>query len=231
MVKSTTQDLEDHLEDINEKLQALQPSKDTNDTAVNEDDLRRMYNEKDSTERCLNICAGVLAHIDNMQLLPVQPNDAAAPPWSQPGGPVVGEMTQAHIVTYAVLRDCSDKLNGAVAELQAQKAKLDAQHAASAKSITSPSDTEVEARRLRGELDSTRQRLVVCNDLSKRITADNVHVVEDMHIQHDGKQLFVSDVGDLFNIRNVSAGDRAIQIVGSIPTEALQLLIKAHPQP
>ncbi|KAK8002280.1 Di-copper centre-containing protein [Apiospora arundinis] len=93
---------------------------------------------------------------------------------------------------------------------------------------TTPAD---EVQRLRGELDSTRKRLAVCQEASDRASTDRIHMVEDITMGHDGQQLFVSTLGDLFNVKRAIAGGRAIQFVGSISDESLKYLLEAQKQP
>lgn len=52
MIRNTERDLEDHLEEVNARLQALTPP--SNDRLVLEQtDVERFKNERDSTEQCL----------------------------------------------------------------------------------------------------------------------------------------------------------------------------------
>ena len=58
MIQSTTQDLENHLKDIDNKLEThvLQGTESSTDIPIN---LERIQAEEDSAEQCLDICAKV----------------------------------------------------------------------------------------------------------------------------------------------------------------------------
>ncbi|CAM1504929.1 Fc.00g025200.m01.CDS01 [Cosmosporella sp. VM-42] len=219
MINSTTQDLEDHLDDINAKLQSLAaPSTSRSGTSTDE---RRFQDERDSTEQCLEICAQVLAHIDEMRLQPL--SKEASPRGTSPGF-ASRDLTRAHIMTLSTLKECSDKLSDTLSLLHIHRE--DTVDRLQTKETPLPRglepDPELEARRLATELNSTKQCLAICTDASQLASSDRVHVLEDINVSHDGQQLFVSTLRDLFRVKGASAGDRAIQFVGTVSESSLQ---------
>lgn len=116
-----------------------------------------------------------------------------------------------------VLRECSDKLSDTLYRLRAHgedtKSRLLAGQAIQEPgSILSPRS---EARKLASEFDSTRQCLAICSDASERASSGKVHVLDDITVGKDGKQMLIATLGELFNARRVKIGEGAVQIVAS----------------
>lgn len=216
MIHSTTQDLEDHLEEINAKLERLVPQ--DNRSQVVSSTVERIRNERDSTEICLQICAVVQARIDEMRFQPV--------PGSSPFQEMsCQDLTQATAMTMSTLRQCRDIISDNVAYLRRHQEENKKRLEYGAVTLSLPLDDEIQS--LRGELDSTRECLAICNGASQRAT-EGVHVLEDMSTGHDGQQVFVSTLGDLFNVKGATTGDRGIQFVGTVSEASLQEFFRSQ---
>ncbi|KAK6858627.1 hypothetical protein PG995_005191 [Apiospora arundinis] len=191
-VQSTTQDLEDHLNDISDRLKYLDVTSPSSNEATDLD-LQRIQNEINSTEQCLQICANVLVHINSMRLRPFPELVQGDTQFS------AEQFPRSYAITFNTLQGCSEMLNDTVSKLhEHQKMTQDLPSRDEFYRLsTTPAD---EVQRLRGELDSTRKRLAVCQEASDRASTDRIHMVEDITMGHDGQQLFVSTLGDLFNI-------------------------------
>ncbi|KXH63419.1 hypothetical protein CNYM01_12895 [Colletotrichum nymphaeae SA-01] len=217
MINSTTQDLEDHLDDINEKLSRLTSNSTPSSHAVITD-IDRIQNERDSTEICLQICAKVQAHIDTMRLQPI--------PGSPPSqGMSCRDLGHATVMTLSTLDHCKQMLADNVSELHRHQDENKRRLARGLSEISLPTETDIQS--LKKELDSTKECLAICNAASQR-AVKGVHVLEDMSTGHDGQQLFVSTLGDLFNVKGASTGDRGIQFVGSVSEEALRIFFQSQ---
>lgn len=217
MIHSTTQDLEDHLEDINEKLSRLASNNTPSSPAVTTD-IDRIQNERDSTEVCLQICAKVQAHIDTMRLRPI--------PGSPPSqGMSCRDLGHATVMTLSTLDHCKQMIADNVSELHRHQDENKRRLARETSEISLPTETDIQS--LKKELDSTKECLAICNAASQR-AVKGVHVLEDMSTGHDGQQLFVSTLGDLFNVKGASTGDRGIQFVGSVSEEALRIFFQSQ---
>jgi hypothetical protein len=222
MIQSTTHDLEDHLNDIKKKLQTLtvQAPTDTTNVLI---DLRRIQEEKDSTEQCLEICANVSAHIDQIRFRPIW--DESSSSTSQVRTSLLSrDLTSAQVMTLSTLKECSEKIADTVTRLRGHigDANDRLQDHTSHSQQGLGADPEIDARRLQGERDSVEQCLVICTQASKRASDERVHVLEDITMAEDGQQVFVSTKGDLFNVKNASAGSRSIQFIGSTSDASLQ---------
>lgn len=226
MIRNTKKDLEDHLEEINSKLQSFSPPSCIGPTM----DVERFQNERDTTEQCLKICTEVLHHINELRLQPIPTGESLIRDISL--GLSARELTHAHIMTLLTLRECSDKLSDTLYRLRAHgedtKSRLLAGQA-----IQEPGGIlgpRSEARKFASEFDSTRQCLAICSDASERASSGKVHVLDDITVGKDGKQMLIATLGELFNARRVKIGEGAVQIVASSSDASLQELFKAQAQ-
>src|SRR5271170_2930397 len=108
LISNTTSDLEDHLQEIEGKLQSLPLQ---GDTISDEDAAEReqMQKEKESTKQCLTICEQVFKQVSQ-----VQPNVfediSAANDAHQVDISIFGGLIPAKRVTAKVLEEFQDKL-------------------------------------------------------------------------------------------------------------------------
>jgi hypothetical protein len=131
------------------------------------------------------------------------------------------ELKRAHIITLSALTDCSDKLEMTVSHLKAHI--IEAERIDDERPAPGPDQNiEEEAARLVSEQRSVEQCLAICTEASDKATSDRVHHLEDVNVGENGQQVFVSTLGDLFNLKGVYAGDRSIQFVGSVSDTTLQ---------
>lgn len=78
------------------------------------------------------------------------------------------------------------------------------------------------------ELDSVSQLSSCGKDASNRVTPNRVHVLKNIAVGDDSQQFCVSTVGDIFQIREASAGNGSFQFFGSITAEPLQDIVRLH---
>ena len=81
--------------------------------------------------------------------------------------------------------------------------------------------------RLKCESDSTKQRLAILNNAAKQASSGAVHVVEDVKIGMDGEQKLITSHEQLFEVRRVTLGNRARQVVMSASDAALQEFLRS----
>ncbi len=228
LIRDTTQDLEDHLAELNAKVQFPVPPSSARCTGA-ATHMQRFQDERESTKKCLEICARVLAHIDGFRLQPVPSEDPPAGDISTGLSP--RDLTHAHIMTLSTLKECSDKLNDTLSRLSAHREDANGRLQAGG-ALQQPHNidesSESETQRLTGELDSARQCLAICSNASQRASSEGVHVLEDIHVGDDGQQMLISTLGELFNARRVTVGDRATQVVGIVSDASLQEYFRAQ---
>ena len=224
MIRTTKQDLEDHLEEVNARLQSLTPP--SNDRHVLEQtDVERFKKERDSTKQCLDICAGVLAHINELrfQPIPAKPSESGVPPGLSPR-----DLTHAHAMTLLTLKECTDRLSDTLARLRAHEEDAQSRLSTGTFIEESRSMPGNEAQKLAREQDTVRQCLTVCSEADERASSGKVHVLDDITIGENGEQMLISTLGDLYDARRIRLGDGAVQIVASTSDPAIQEMFKAR---
>lgn len=227
-VQKAQDDLEDQLSQIQEKLEYLSDAG-TLRGGRPRSELERFRAEKIATEHCLVICKGFQAHIDSMRFQGV-----LRPYGSHSDPDTPRELSHASKIANATVHACKTEVDDAVKRLEllqhelSTRLRLDAERPVL--SEDGESDTDRDYKRLQREAASTRQCIAVCADAAERATPDRVHVAENFSAGDDGRQLFVSSVGDLFSVKGVHGGNRAIQVVGSMPAESLGHLFGSYTQ-
>lgn len=131
--------------------------------------------------------------------------------------------SRADAITKSTITVCKTEVGSAITLLEAYHNELKKGLTAEAKkALSTPSqESDSEYRKLQKEAETTKQCISVCTDAVKRATAERVHIAENFSAGDDGRQLFVSSVGDLFSVKGVHAGNRALQVVGTFPTESM----------
>ncbi|KAK1981002.1 hypothetical protein LZ30DRAFT_593631 [Colletotrichum cereale] len=218
MIQKTAGELEDHLEDVNAKLEHLILHQKESFQALSSN-IERIQNEKDSTEICLEICAQVQARIDEMHFQAISPSPSSNEISCR-------SLTRAMVMTLSTLSQCRDMLTDNVSQLRRQKEEVSREQLGS-DTTSSSGPLEAEIKRLQEEADSTKTCLTICNDASEHATR-GVHVLENMTTGHDGQQLFVSTLGDLFRVKGATTGDGGIQFVGSVGEGTLQEFFRSQ---
>ncbi|KAM0269065.1 hypothetical protein ACHAQH_009821, partial [Verticillium albo-atrum] len=215
MIKATTQDLENHLEEITAKLRSLAPLG-GGSPELGEDE-HWFEKERQSTEQCLEICAQGLARLDEVRLKNGDDTNTFVP---------AQNFTLAEIMTLLALRKCRDDLAlhlRAKEELCGRYVPVGALHQEATDSVSHD-----DARRLVSESHSTEQCLAVLHRAAEQATSGGVHVVEDVDIGNDGQQMLITSRDQLFEARRIKLGNRARQFVMSTTSEELQEFLKSQ---
>ncbi|KAF4952292.1 hypothetical protein FSARC_12680 [Fusarium sarcochroum] len=228
LICDTKLDLENHLKDIDSKLQEIVSQGITLATTKARTNLQRIESEKESTERCLEYCKNLLEQIDGMhfQVIPVASTSNAAVPISP------RNMTLADSLTISTLKTCSHTLSDTINQLEAHRSSTgeNLRLAALRQGVVHESDPDTNRQTLQNELESTKQCLSVCDRASEWASSGRVHVVEDISIGNNGKQLCVSTLGDLFNIKGARAGHGSFQFFGSVSECSLSEVLRSQNQ-
>jgi hypothetical protein len=223
LIANTTTDLEDHLQEIERKLQTLPLRGDT----ISDEDVaerERMQKEKDSTKQCLAICAQVLEQVSQ-----VRPNVfediSAANDAHQVDISTRGGLIPAKRVTAKVLEEFQDKLTATTSDLNEnlQKINIRLQRHPSPGARILDEDT-AERKRLQEEFDSIKQCLAICTQASEKADQVRTNVFEDVSAAKDAHQLIISTLGDLVLAKQVTAGLGADQWLGQMADATVQQL-------
>jgi hypothetical protein len=229
-VDTTSTNLQRHVEELVGRLEGLvtPPSEEAAPPSTN---LTRLIQEKDSIEKCLQICRQFQADLDQMQFQLASQSGSSGLA-SRPSVGLDQNMTLASVITLSSLKTCGLEMEDAVSKLSLHKEK--AQERLSVEPTASPEDQtqthELEVERLRSELESVNQLLSFCRDASSRATRERVHVLEDIVAGDNSQQVCVSTVGDLFKVKGARAGHGSFQFFGTIDAGPLQDIMKMHTQ-
>jgi hypothetical protein len=224
MINDTTSDLEEHLQQIDEKLQAisLQGKKISNQDAV---EWEQIQEERDCTQKCLDICDQVSAHIDQVQGNSFK--DISTPPDAS-DRPVVTKFSSlflAKLVTSNVLKECEQKLASTNSQLKTHlqdiNDRLDKQHR---QPVGRSKDDAAEQEKIREQLESVKQCLAICARASEKADNNRTIVFDTVSMADDGHQVIVATLGDLISARNITIGARSMQVMGQLTDETIQKL-------
>jgi Sec-independent protein translocase protein TatA len=230
MIKNTTADLEEHLQEIDKKLQTLSlhgaPISDAEAA-----ERQQIQEEWDSTHQCLDICAQVSAHIEKVQVNFFENISTPSGAYHQEPGTNHGHLPSARLVTVDAFIACKEKLSDTTAELKRHLEDVDSRLRALYSPTSKKSNEQAaEQERIREELDSIKQCLAICAQASVKVNQERINDFEDVSMTDDGHQVIVSTIGDLVSARRVTAGARSLQCLGQMSDESLQLLSQHHSQ-
>jgi hypothetical protein len=221
IIADTTSDLQDHLLDLDSRVQSLQ-WKGSLQSIPNE--LEEIREEKASTEQCLNICAGVSEAIEAFEKNLSLGSDAhSASRLEQKSS------SQARIITKAMLTDFQVKLLTSRKDLESRVKELDRRlYDLSAKVPHLTGEETLRLECMMEERDSISQCLNICTDASDLASNPRVNIFENIKSADDSHQLVVSTIGDLISAKHITTGARSAQWFGQMSDETLQQLSRNH---
>ncbi|KAL7764953.1 hypothetical protein ACKLNR_006098 [Fusarium oxysporum f. sp. zingiberi] len=229
LICDTKLDLEKHLKDIDSKLHDIVSQGATTEAAEGQANLRKFENEKQSTERCLEYLKHLLEEINGMSFQPVFTGSASNTAVMSISA---GNMTLADSLTISTLKTCSYNLSDTIDRLESHRDNTEEnlRLRSLVHDLNQKIDPGANRETLQNELESTKQCLSVCDRASQWASSGRVHVVEDISVGNDGKQICVSTLGDLFNIKGARAGHGSIQFFGSVSEGSLNDVLRSQNQ-
>jgi hypothetical protein len=223
LIANTTSDLEDHLKEIDAKLQAFSlhgPSMSDEDIAERE----RVQEEKDSTKQCLTICAQVSEHIDQVQPLAFE-DVSAAQRTHQVNVTRLRGLTSAKQVTANVLKECKERLTDTTLGLERHLQEVENRlRTVSSQGASISGEDAAERERVQEEKESIKQCLSICAEASQQVKEPRTNVFGEVSAGIDSHQVIVATLGDLISAIRVTAGDRGTQWLGQMSDGSLQQL-------
>ena len=220
MITNTTSDLEDHLETIDHELETVS----IQGTGISNEDLterQQIQEERDSTQKCLDICAEVSAHIDQLQ-----PNaivNISAP--YQATVATLSGLTSPQKVVYDTLKACREYLTNSTGQLERQLQGINTRLQSFSQQPLDPSDERAAERdRLQEERESIKQSLGICAEASTQAHQKQSNVWEDMSMGDDAREFLVSTVGDLISARRITLASKSVLVSGQMSDQSLQQL-------
>jgi hypothetical protein len=211
MIETTTDDLETHLEGINEKLEDIM-AKNTQNSNTNAGEAQLME-ERLSTQKCLEICAQLSNHIDQIQ----QSRKARGKSTDSVSSSNVPER-----VTNEGLQECKNSLINTAAKLENHLKILMDRIVAKSKTSTASQEDIAELLRLQEEWETTRQCMHICSKAGIHLD-ENASTI-DNYATGDALQFMVSTNEKIIHGRNRGLGWRTRQVGGHLSDASLQQL-------
>ena len=187
LITNTTTDLEEHLQEINGKLQQLSSRK----VGLSDEEMlhqQQLEDERSSTRQCLMICAEVAKHMDALHL---STQGSIRPNSSQAVISVLGDSVFARRVTSATIQECKDKFANTTRELENHPHGTNSRlwSFAPTKNLM---DEGTKEKRIREEKDCIERCLGTCTDAAGQADHVRTNVVEDISSGHESYQVVVA---------------------------------------
>lgn len=179
-------------------------------------ELRVIKEERLSTVKCLQICAQLSEHIDQIQL--------SAKRSTGHDGPTEPDILPAQI-THEGLQNCKDSIARTAAKLEGYEQQLFDRLINKMKNTKISEEEGADLARLRDELAATRQGINVCSRAHEHLK-DNVSTI-DNYATGDAVQFMVSTREKTIHGSNRGLGWRTRQVGGHISDESLQQIARS----
>ncbi|KAL4772509.1 hypothetical protein BDW60DRAFT_38738 [Aspergillus nidulans var. acristatus] len=229
LIKITTTDLQERLDEIEDKLKSsCLPDKPN--VGIDHEEIQRIEEERQSTTLCLEICKQVSGYLELYQF---KRDDGAGQAASSPHD----NKTQAHSkagiarqIAQSSLTSCLQNMNAASARLQQHLNQLEASLQTTSGPPVSDQVT-CELQKIKEEKETISQCLTICSDASSLSESTRVNVFEEVTSMDDTKQVLVSTIGDLLNAKKITTGMRSLQLIGQMSDETVRHLSSQHNSP
>lgn len=197
LVETATDDLQVHLESINEKLERVLGRRET-DPSSGSTELSQMKEEISSTQRCLQICDQLSERISQIQLTPRETKTS-------------GLQTTKH------------GLISTASEFQRRLQDLKNRMSKSLPQAPNGGEQTPESE-MKDEIERLEQCLEICNDAVEDLDLNRMNHFENVSVAKDGHQINVTTLSDLISAKNIKAGFRSTKMLGQISDASLQEL-------
>lgn len=211
MIETTTDDLETHLEGIDEKLENL-IAKNTQSSNTNAGEIQLME-ERLSTQKCLEICAQLSSHIDQIQQSRKSRDNSTDS---------VSSSNVPERVTNEGLQECKNSLINTAAKLENHLKILMDRIVTKSKTSTASQEDIADLLRLQEEWETTRQCMHICSNAG--INLDGNASTIDNYATGDALQFMVSTNEKIIHGKNRGLGWRTRQVGGHLSDASLQQL-------
>lgn len=206
-------DLEGRLEMIDDKLELMLGQNITaSDSEAGE--VSQIKEERQSTENCLQICAQLSEHINQIQLA----NMRRSPSSGEESNPDLGSMSER--ITNDGLQECKDSLTRMAAKLASHEKQLFDRLVDKMNGSSSSQAAAADIARLREEWESARQSMDLISSASSQLEK-SVSVIEN-HATGDAIQFMVSTKGKILHGTNRGLGWRTRQVGGYLDDETVK---------
>jgi len=212
LIKTATDDLESHLQSIDEKLETIFARTATG-SASDATELRLIKEERISAEKCLQICAQLSDHINQIEV--TSKHTGSSP------GPMDPDTLPERLTTDG-LQECKNSLTLTAAKLETYvKDRIDRLVTKSKTAMTSEEDL-ADLIRLREEWETARQCVDICSKADIHLK-ETVSTIEN-YAMGDAMQFMVSTDGKIIHGKNRGLGERSGQVGGHLSDASVQQL-------
>jgi hypothetical protein len=210
LVQTATEDLEAHLQSVDEKLEAILGQTATG-SGSDAAEVRLIKEERLSTQKCLQICARLSEHITEIQLASTSSDGSSE--YMEPA-------SVPQKLTFEGLQECKNSLAATTVKLETYMKDIIDRLVAKSNTATTSEEDLVDLARLRDEWDTTRQ----CRDICSQA---DTHLKENVSVFHneatgDAVQFMVSTTNKTINGRNQGKGWKTRQYGGHMSDASLQ---------
>lgn len=212
LIETAKDDLETHLESIDEKLQEI-IGRTVTESESDTTELRLMKEERLSTEKCLQICARLSEHIEQIQLTNTQTESFAE---------FADIHTSSETITNEGLQECKDSLTHTATKLENHMRNLMDRMLARSRTNMTSQDDMTDLARLRDEWETARQCMDICSKADRHLK-ENITTI-DNYGTGDAIQFMVSTNGKVIHGKNRGLGWRTRQVGGYISDTAVQAI-------
>lgn len=212
LIKTATDDLDAHLQSIDEKLETVFGHT-VAESDLDTTELRLMKEERMSTQKCLQICAQLSDHIDQIQLT----TRLSGSPGSMDPEDAVPER-----LTTEGLQECKNSLALTAAKLEGYMKDLIDRLVAKSRTAMTSEEELADLTRLRDEWETARQCIGICSKAGVHLK-ENITTI-DNYATGDAIQFMVSTDGKVVHGKNRGLGWRTRQVGGHLSDVSLQQL-------
>lgn len=222
LIETAHEDLQAHLKNVDEKLNDVITQR-VSESAPQDPDLRAIKEERLSAIRCLEICAQLSQHVDQMQLISDHDEDEMDD---------LGQDTISQRITREGLDACKDSLSHTAARLEGYMKDITNRIIQKSKAGLVSDDDIADLERLRDEWNATRESVKLCAVAGNHLR-NNVSSIEN-HGVGDSVQFMVSTNGQVIHGKNRGMGWKNRQVGGhmsdNVVLQLSQDMVKEDPQ-
>ncbi|KAJ6005657.1 hypothetical protein N7451_003601 [Penicillium sp. IBT 35674x] len=220
LIENTKCDLESHLHDIRTRLQTA-CSQGTMVSGAGSAEIQMMEDEKNSTQKSLDICEQFLGFIDQARPSLLGDVGQASRPFGQT------PLSVAPSLSWLIN---AEGLNSAQKEITSWKLRL-LQHMygvgqniqGQQRYLPNLTDEPTSAEQdFREELSGTEELLAFCKQAEEEANRPRTHYFEDISTGDNSRQAIVTTLEDLISAKRVKSGDSSFQALGRMSDESIQ---------
>jgi hypothetical protein len=208
LIKNATANLENRLLVIDDKLESIF-QRTVSESDVDATELRQIKEDRLSTQKCLQICAELSGHIDQIRVPPARRNP------SSPG------LVDPGAVTNEAVQDCKEKLSVTAAILDKNMQRIIERLVNKSKTLMSDKDEAAELATLQADWESARECIGICSKADMNLN-ENISIIDNFATGDDAVQFLVSTNNKTIHAKNRGYGMRPRQLGGHLSDESLQ---------